>query len=455
MLLLPVAERDIDESKSIELLSACPSSHPEWSSYLVSIGTRAAHRAATGTRRPGRRLAGPARVADNVLVTRANRWAMVFLLAASPLLRWSLRGRRTGPAAGDGSGPPGVDEFVADRLSAAHLPGAALAVTRGDEVVHVRGFGRTADGRPVQAGTQFRIASLSKAFTATAVLQLVEAGRVDLDAPVRDYLPEFQVRDRRGGAITVRHLLNQTSGLADTGFPEQTMAPPADLEHRVASLRAARLVSEPGTRFHYFNPNYDLLARLVEVVAGQPYEAYLRTMLFEPLGMRDTLVAPTGRIPANARDLTVGHILVYGVPVARPELDGFLGGNGAIVSTAGDMARWLVAQGTGGYGGHRLLRPASLDLMLTPPAGVDTTYGMGWAVEQATDGSTRLTHNGVLSTFEAEALLDPRTGTGVVLLFNSGNALVPYHSITKGVADLLAGRRPAAGPPFVAVELPL
>ncbi|GII75449.1 serine hydrolase [Sphaerisporangium rufum] len=385
------------------------------------------------------------------------RWGgLLLLLMVVPAALWWPFAPRIGPGAGSGGGFAAVDEFVAERLTAARLPGAALAVVRDGRVVHVRGFGHTGGGGPVTPASGFRIASLTKAFTATAVLRLVEAGRVRLDAPVTDYLPGFRVADPRGGRITVRHLLNQTSGLADTGFPEQTMPPPADLSGRVVSLRAARMVSAPGTRFHYFNPNYDVLARVVEVVTGRPYETALRTTIFEPLGMRGTSVVLYGRGPRGAPPPENGHVLVYGVAVARPELDGFLGGEGSVVSTADDMARWLVVQSTGEYAGRRLLTPASLELMRTPPPGVaGTAYGMGWTAERAPDGSARLTHNGVLSTYYAEASLDRASRGGVVLLFNSGNALAPYHAIMQGVTAILDGRRAEPGLPFAAIELPL
>ena len=147
----------------------------------------------------------------------------------------------------------------------------AVAVTRGPDVVHLAGFGTDRRGGPVTPSTPFRIASLSKSFTATAVLQLAEARRVDLDASVQRYLPGFATADPGTSArITVRHLLNQTSGIADTGFPAITAGEP-DLERRVASLRSARPVSEPGTEFHYSDPNYQVLARLIEVVTGEPW----------------------------------------------------------------------------------------------------------------------------------------------------------------------------------------
>jgi CubicO group peptidase (beta-lactamase class C family) len=140
-----------------------------------------------------------------------------------------------------------IDRFVQGWMAANRVPGLALAVTRDTRVVHLRGYGDAGGGRPVTPDTQFLVASLSKSFTALAVLQLVEAGRITLDTPVAAYLPEFTVADRTETAkLTVRMLLNQTSGMADTGFPE--MGPPDSMTiaGRVASLRAAELVSEPG-----------------------------------------------------------------------------------------------------------------------------------------------------------------------------------------------------------------
>jgi CubicO group peptidase (beta-lactamase class C family) len=147
-----------------------------------------------------------------------------------------------------------IDRFLADARAATRLPGMAVAITRGPEVVHLSGFGTDGRGGPVTPRTQFRIASLTKAFTAAAVLQLVAAGRIDLDAPVQTCMPGFATADPSASArITVRHLLNQTSGIADTGFPGVTDSD-HDLEQRVASLRTARLVSRPGNRVPLLRP---------------------------------------------------------------------------------------------------------------------------------------------------------------------------------------------------------
>src|SRR4051812_23713549 len=178
-----------------------------------------------------------------------------------------------------------IDGYVRAYLDHTGLPGAAVAVTRGGDVVRVAGYGHDASGAPFTASTRLPIASLSKSMTAFAVLQLVETGRIELDAPVPRYLPEFRLADPRGARITVRMLLDQTSGMADSAFPDLKLPQPHTLAEAVGRLREAGLASEPGAEFHYHNPNYEVAARIVEVVAGQPFAEYLRTRLFAPLGM--------------------------------------------------------------------------------------------------------------------------------------------------------------------------
>ena len=203
-----------------------------------------------------------------------------------------------------------IDRFVSDHLSSDSVPGLALAITQGDRILLVKGYGMARQGAPVTADTQFFIASLSKSFTALAVMQLVDAGQLNLDAPVQRYLPGFGLSDAKAATrITIRQLLNQTSGLADTGFPEGRLPPPATIRQRVATLRRARPVSAPGTAFHYFNPNYAVLARLVEKVSGVPFGDYLHTHIFKPLDMRNTFHAVTSTTAyAKATDLAQGHL---------------------------------------------------------------------------------------------------------------------------------------------------
>ena len=332
-----------------------------------------------------------------------------------------------------------IDRFVQAWRSANGVPGLALAVTRNAQVVHLRGYGDAGNGRPITPDTQFLVASLSKSFTALAVLQLAEAGRIDLDTPVAAYLPEFTVADRaQARMITVRMLLNQTSGMADAGFPELTLPQPTTIADRVASLRAAKLVSQPGTAFHYFNPNYAVLARLVEVIGGRPFPDYLRAHLFAPLAMTGTTsVVTAAQAPSAAPDLAQGHILAFGVPIARAKLDGYLGGFDGVISTARDMATWLIVQNRGGaFQGRSLLSPRGIQLLHTPPRGIDTSYAMGWTRQPGSPPV--IEHSGVQATFHAQQALLPNGRYGIVVLANAYSGLVDFSGLLRGLTTLIS-----------------
>lgn len=160
-----------------------------------------------------------------------------------------------------------------------------------------------------------------------------------------------------------------------------------------------------------------MLARLVEVVSGQAFDAYLQQNVFAPLAMRDTLSAPTSAIPAQPTQLLAqGHVMAYGVALRLPELSGFLGGSGGLASTAADLAQYLVAQGNQGVqSDRRVLSAFGTELMQTLPAGVAGSYAMGWTTS-VVQGTAAVEHNGVLSTFYADAVLLPASGYGFVLL---------------------------------------
>jgi CubicO group peptidase (beta-lactamase class C family) len=174
--------------------------------------------------------------------------------------------------------------------------------------------------------------------------------------------------------------------------------------------------------------NYQVLAQLIEAVSGAPWARYLAERVFAPLGTTGTVAAATsGEVQPGP-----GHILLFGVPVARPELDGLLAGSGGVVSTAEDMGRWLVAQTAGG---GSVLRPDDVALMQTPPPGVAGGYAMGWQ-RVAPD---RLEHTGILSTYSAVQVLLPESDRGFVLLFDGNSAEADTAGVAAGLAALLTG----------------
>jgi CubicO group peptidase (beta-lactamase class C family) len=321
---------------------------------------------------------------------------------------------------------PDVDGYVRAYLDHTGLPGAAVAVTRGADVVRVAGYGHDAAGTPITASTRLPIASLSKSMTAFAVLQLAEAGRIGLDEPVTRSLPEFRLADPRGARITVRMLLDQTSGMADSAFPDLKLPQPHTLAEAVERLRDAGLADEPGAKFHYHNPNYEVAARIVEVVAGQPFAEYLRTRLFGPLGMTSSTT-----VDEPPTDLSPGSVRAFGFKVPVTEPDWFTGGSHGVLSTAEDLARWLVAQRDGGGA----LSPSSVALAHTPAPGRD--YAFGWGTYRP----GQLSHNGEWFSHTAAQILLP-DGYGIVVLATGLALDNDADTLAQGLATLVQGGSP-------------
>ncbi|MBB5957463.1 CubicO group peptidase (beta-lactamase class C family) [Saccharothrix tamanrassetensis] len=329
-----------------------------------------------------------------------------------------------------------IDRFVTEFAGNAGYPDVTVAITKGDRVVHVAGYGR--GDADVTATTPMPVASVSKSFTALAVMQLVERGAVALDRPVADYLPDFHLADPRAAGITVRRLLNQTSGISDRTLREKSLPQPDSLADAVPRANAATLAVDPGTRHHYTNTNYHLAGRLVEVVSGEPYADYLRRHVFEPAGMRSTTTithAPGG--------VTKGHVYAYGASIPATEPHRLVAGSDGVVSTAEDMARWLVVQSNGGRtaDGTRLVSPESVKAMHTS-SDPRWTYGMGWDTSE--DGRVR--HSGIWFTHSAGQLLLP-SGYGIAVTASSGVALgnEGTGALEDGLATLLEGGVPDTG----------
>jgi CubicO group peptidase (beta-lactamase class C family) len=181
-----------------------------------------------------------------------------------------------------------VDQYITTRMRSDHIPGVALAIVKGDQIVYLKGYGRAdQSGRPVTPQTPFLIGSITKTFTALAVMQLVEAGKVELDAPVQRYIPWFRVADPKASAqITVRMLINQTSGLPQLPTFVTWTWPnyPDALERHVRLMANAHLVFPPGGGFVYSNANYVTQGVIVQVVSGGSYEDYIRQHIFALTG---------------------------------------------------------------------------------------------------------------------------------------------------------------------------
>ena len=344
-------------------------------------------------------------------------------------------------------------------MDAQRIPGLALGIVEGDEIVHLRGFGEADSGRPVSPETPFIIGSVAKSVTALAVMQLVEAGEVDIDAPVQNYIPWFRVADEEASAeITVRDLLNHTSGISTkTGRSYQGDGDTSDdaLEKAVRELSTAELTEPVGETYQYSTINFSVLGLIVQIVGGQSYEDYIQENVFDPLAMDSSFTAET-----DARDLATGHNYWFSRPRASSEpFNRGLLPAGYLISSAEDMTHYVIAQlNDGEYDGASVLSPegiAELQAPAVPTPEADTSYGMGWFVGPV-NGIPAVFHQGETFTFHSNVVLMPESGQGVVVLMNAENSLDLFvrgrmGTVSEGVASLLADKEPEPPPSGIAI----
>jgi CubicO group peptidase (beta-lactamase class C family) len=375
--------------------------------------------------------------------------ALTIVLVAGCLVAptWSLRA-----SANPGPDFASIDTYIENQMREVHIPGLALGIVHKDGVVHLRGFGEAGPGgRTVTPQTPFILASASKSFTALAVMQLVESGKVDLDAPVRRYVPDFRVVDEVASAqITVRHLLQHTSGLPeDSAFGPMLSNDVRDeaLSDRVRALRDVQLSHGVGTEFEYTDANYDVLGLVVQSVSGQSYESYIADHVLTPLGMTHSY---TNQADAQRNGLATGHRSWFGyprpfeAPYSRAAMP-----SSYLISSAGDVTHFLSMQLSGGrYAGRSVLSPEGIAAMHAPAVREGTRdifYGMGW-VSRSLGGVPVVRHDGTNANFYADMVLDPSARWGVVILTNfdslnlNGGRL---QNLSSGVISLLHGEAPA------------
>lgn len=352
-----------------------------------------------------------------------------------------------------GSAPyEAIDGYIEGLMRRLHIPGAALAIIAGDQVVHPRGFGRARPGGvPPTPQTPFFIGSLTKSFTALAVMQLVEAGKVELDAPVQRYLPWFRLADpKASGQITVRHLLNQTSGLPYSFVLPDFSDRPDATERHVRSLSGLKLTRSVGSKCEYSNMNYDILGLIVEAASGESYAGYLQRHIFDPLEMR---CSTASQDEARLNGLAMGHRHWFSLPFPAPNLPISRASlpSGQLISCAEDMAHYLIAHLNGGcYGDVQILSAAGMDALHRGEMdyivmGINSgKYGMGW-MEIDLGQTKTYSHSGNVPDFSAFMALIPEQKTAVVLLLNADPYGLPplTEEIGMGLTALLAGQKPA------------
>ncbi|MFD8973811.1 serine hydrolase domain-containing protein [Streptomyces sp. NPDC059593] len=376
--------------------------------------------------------------------------------AAATALLLGLLSLGHAPAAADSPIPAdrlaAVDAYVHDRMEATRTPGLSYAVVGPDGPIHARAWGTDGHGEPVTIETPFLWGSVAKPIAASAVMTLVQDGRLRLDDPVVDHLPVF----RFGGSghasrVTVRHLLQQTAGLPESATFEVSDCVDADCPgavERVAELDDMHPLGPPGTTYAYSSANYLVLAAVVESVTGRPFADHLRDSVLRPAGM-DGAIAD--RASARERNLPPGHQLLWGIPsaiAAGVDDDGAAYGytGGDLNDLAAFASLQLRSGKTGNGSGTTILTPESARLMRQSgrlhPSGADTGYGLGWRVgglEAPLDSA--IWHTGATPGYSAMLFLLPEQDIALVLQQNLHGLLHDgaVMEVGFGAARILAG----------------
>ena len=352
------------------------------------------------------------------------------------------------------SGEDMVDAFemrarVNEILNRWPTVGLAVGVVCNGRLVffHGHGLADIASNTPITEDTVFRIASITKTFTAIAVMQLWEQGMVDLDAPANDYLRTYKLIPAKASfrPATVRHLLTHTAGIREVLHPSgllrmRDLGETVPFGQPVPSLAeyyrgGLRIDAEPGSRFMYTNHGFATLGQIVEDVSGKPLERYLREHIFEPLNMTSTDLVRSERVQSH---LATGYDLRRNGARAVTDYTLVTVGGGGIYSTTRDMARYMAALLGGGaneYG--QVLKPETMTMMYEAHYQPDARMpGNGLAFFRFNfGGHLAVEHDGILPGFDAQIFLAPDDGVGVMAFANG--AKQGLHWLTPEVGGIL------------------
>ncbi len=358
-------------------------------------------------------------------------------LAALLLLQLPLSAVHASPVAAS------VDQALAARIDAlvaplykADGPGATLIVVKDGKTVLRKGYGMADVAAKVamQPDATLRLGSITKQFTAVAILMLADEGKLAVSDPITKFIPDYPTQ---GKVITVEHLLTHTSGIVSyTGKPDFRSQSVRDVTvpQMIDYFKNDPIEFTPGTKYVYNNSGYFLLGAIIEKVSGQPYAKFVEQRIFVPLGMthsayegheRATLLRAAGHVNSPA-----GFVPSPPLSMTQPYAAG------SLVSTVDDMAKWDAAISAG-----KLLKPASWKQAFTAYTladGKSTDYGYGWSMGKLR-GSHAISHGGSINGFSTYATRLPREKVYVALLSNSGSGLPASSLVARKAAALAIG----------------
>ena len=325
-----------------------------------------------------------------------------------------------------------IEAYIRPFVEGENFPGAIL-VARGDDVLFSRAYGMANYELkvPNTPRTRFHLASLTKMFTAAAVLILEEQGKLSTSDPVAKFVPDYP----NGDKILLEHLLLHTAGVPNADFSEGEGRVRYTTEQLVAKFKARPLDFEPGSRTRYSNSNYNLLAHIVERVSGQSYGDFVKAAIFDRLGMKSTL--HDGDASALIEDRATGTVPdgFHGMKNA-PWVDwSSKTGSGSLVSTTEDLARFVRAE----FGGT-LLKPESLAKVMRKASG----FPYGWSQDEKL-GRRQMAVGGRSPGFITAVQHYPEDGTTIVVLTNSYSSM-GQDPVVGDIAALVYGQPASSGP---------
>ena len=340
---------------------------------------------------------------------------------------------------------PLIEDFVHQQ----QIPGFAIGVIQDDRLVYAHGFGvknLVHNHDPVTPRSLFHMASITKTFVATSIMQLVEAGRINLDTPVVQYLPYFRIADDRYQTITVRQMVTHTSGMPDVGDNEWDKPQYDDgaLERYVRSLSNQKLIFAPGTDFRYSNMAFEVLGDLIAKVSGESFDDYVQHHILTPLKMRDSTLLIKKTDPrlmtwGHERDKD-GHVFPSKVyPYNRMHSP-----SSNLHSNVEDMARWALANlNHGELDGRRILNEQTYDIMWKPAHKLSDSDGVGisWFPGEYR-GQATVSHGGGDTGYATFLVLLPEKKIAVVFMANCDWAGKGRGQIAHAALDVALGLKP-------------
>src|SRR5205823_872917 len=346
---------------------------------------------------------------------------------------------------------------VKEEIQQGRVPGFAIGVVRNGKLIYAKGFGvaRLGGNTPISSTSLFHMASVTKTFVATAVMQLGEKGKIDLDAPLIRYLPYFKLNDERYRTITIRQMLSHTSGIPDTvtynwDKPEYDAGA---LERFVRSIADQKLVFAPGEKFAYSNTAYEMLGDVIAKVSGESFEDYVQHNILAPLGMKDSTLLVR---EANPRLLTSPHVMEKGAVVVSKifPYNRAHSPSSTLYSSVEDMSRWAMANlNHGELDGQRILKRETAESMWRPVVdALGMKEGISWFSTVKQDHRFVL-HSGGDVGFESLVILAPDDAVAVVAMSNFASSDSNYiEQFVNGAMRIMLGLEaqspaaPAAAP---------